>query len=695
MKIPLNKKYILVAIALIFTVFVFFFIPAKQSKYKVIVDENYFRETTTHILYFDNDKDNKPEKIIYKEWNSPQAIELDTYDHDNKLIATSLIPKQKSPAYNNLPYVFKYNNNGNKKIAFLSEKKDSIFLNIFGNRKQSDKIYIDKIKNSEKSNSFSYEFITALDINNDEYNELYFYISEGFNLHPRKLYCVDITNKKILYKTPELGAYPKSVITLKTSNGLQFVMGTQASGFYKNDSIVELSDRKSYLLFFDKQLHRIKSPIELAGEYSFVQVFNLENRKDNRIAVFVSQLEENNYLPAIFILDKSLSIVKKYKLKNRMHAYDESIYLAYFNNEPCICFTSDKNDLVQFKLKHKVEKIKKLKGMKIPIFVKQDDLTKDGENEFLFRDLNSNLYAIYDNELKNPSFFTIPIKQVPLTNCKQFYLKNEGCFICEGKNSSIKLTYKYHKNYWSWNILHFILIFSVFIIVIYIIQEIGNYFLKEQMAMKKQIMELQYQNIKNQMDPHFTLNTLNLVSNSILNDDKHTAYDNFTQFTRLIHRMLSDTTAKLRSLKEEIDFTENYLSIQKNRFGGNFLYTFNIEAGIDLKILVPPLVIQSYVENSIKYGICNISIGEINITIKGSKKFIIIEILDNGVGIKASEKLSEKSTGMGNMLMNKFYDLLSYDNIQRISCKTENVKKDKALCGTRVTIKIPNNLKQI
>ena len=150
---------------------------------------------------------------------------------------------------------------------------------------------------------------------------------------------------------------------------------------------------------------------------------------------------------------------------------------------------------------------------------------------------------------------------------------------------------------------------------------------------------LEIKALQRQINPHFINNTIeSIYMMSIINNDTQVA-EMTSAFGRVVRYGISDSRDFV-TVKEEIDHLNEYLFIQKVRFGSNLSISFNIDEEIlDKKII--KLLLQPIVENSVQYGVELLDVAE-KITISGylSGDKLIFNIRDNGLGIE-EERLSE------------------------------------------------------
>ncbi len=151
--------------------------------------------------------------------------------------------------------------------------------------------------------------------------------------------------------------------------------------------------------------------------------------------------------------------------------------------------------------------------------------------------------------------------------------------------------------------------------------------------------------LKNQINPHFLFNTLNSVS-SLVRFDPDTAREMIIKLANILRRLLSSSDAFV-PLREEVEFIDNYLDIEVVRFGRDKLRVIKELEAESLDVMVPSMLLQPLVENSIKHGLASkIEGGSIYLRSRLVDSQLIIEVEDDGVGMGAAHLL-EKPAGLG------------------------------------------------
>jgi two-component sensor histidine kinase len=181
-----------------------------------------------------------------------------------------------------------------------------------------------------------------------------------------------------------------------------------------------------------------------------------------------------------------------------------------------------------------------------------------------------------------------------------------------------------------------------------------------------------------QINPHFMYNTLTTIA-SMCEIAPKQAKELTVDFSSFLRRNLNTLSSEdLVPFDREIEHVECYLKIEKARFGDrlNVLYSISCR-----DFYVPPLSIQTLVENAVKHGITKkASGGTVKITTFDDDKNYFVEIIDDGVGFDTEAKLADGKEHLG---INNVKGRLAG------TCKGKLTVKSTVGIGTRVTISIP------
>ena len=180
---------------------------------------------------------------------------------------------------------------------------------------------------------------------------------------------------------------------------------------------------------------------------------------------------------------------------------------------------------------------------------------------------------------------------------------------------------------------------------------------------------LALKSLRGQMNPHFIFNALNSVNQFIALSDERAANKYIAEFSKLMRLILDHSQLDFITLNEEKDILALYLKLEHNRFRDKFDYEFEIDEDLALEsTLIPPMLIQPYIENAIWHGLrYKEEKGHLNVSLQSVAGALEVNIIDDGIGRTRSRELKTKhqkvhqSTGLKNTkerikIINKIYD---------------------------------------
>ena len=162
---------------------------------------------------------------------------------------------------------------------------------------------------------------------------------------------------------------------------------------------------------------------------------------------------------------------------------------------------------------------------------------------------------------------------------------------------------------------------------------------------EKLLMAARVEALASQINPHFLFNTLTSIL-SLIRSQPETARVLIVKLSGLLRRLLS-SQEHFVTLREELEAIDEYLDIEKMRFGSKL----NIEKLIDpasLDVVVPSMLLQPIVENAIKHGL-EPKVGQGRIVIKSLREngHAVIDVIDDGVGVSSDDPVQVKGNGIG------------------------------------------------
>ena len=211
-------------------------------------------------------------------------------------------------------------------------------------------------------------------------------------------------------------------------------------------------------------------------------------------------------------------------------------------------------------------------------------------------------------------------------------------------------------------------------------------------AYSRELLELELKTLRSQMNPHFIFNSLNSIQKFIWENRQEDAAEYLSKFSRLMRMMLDNSMQKWIPLDQELTTLLLYVELEHRRSNNKFDYQIHVSDCLDVAaILVPPMLLQPYVENAIWHGLLS----------KGNRGYLYINVLqesenylqyvieDNGVGRWAKQKMNteQKTTSYGMQLTRQRIEMTEA-NGQNGSVLVEDVTTGT---GTRVIINLPLN----
>jgi two-component system, LytTR family, sensor kinase len=206
--------------------------------------------------------------------------------------------------------------------------------------------------------------------------------------------------------------------------------------------------------------------------------------------------------------------------------------------------------------------------------------------------------------------------------------------------------------------------------------------LRQEVAQRKQVQN-QIQSLRSQLDPHFIFNSLSSIQSLINRNDIEAANLYISKFGALLHEILEKSDTMMHPLALELQQVEHYLQLEQLRF--KFEYHIDVASSLNpSEIDIPIMLLQPYIENSIKHGIADKrEQGQIELSVVRQESTMVISISDNGIGYDAANK----GEGHGNRLVAERIEMVNkLLNNQQITIEL-NSEKGK---GTKITIYFAN-----
>lgn len=222
-----------------------------------------------------------------------------------------------------------------------------------------------------------------------------------------------------------------------------------------------------------------------------------------------------------------------------------------------------------------------------------------------------------------------------------------------------------------------------------------EYVKKEALKNKEKIASLKFQALNAQMNPHFINNLLVNIENLAAQGNFKEVKNSLAAFGQLVNLTLQATKSNLINLANEIEMATNYLNLQQLRFNKNLTFKINTSQLKDLEtenILVPPMILQPIIENSITHGFNNAT-KKCNINIDFSLQnndYLLCEVTDNGTENNNKESAKYRSAGISLKNINERLALLEQQKeVEKYVYLEKIFDEFNTLAGTKVVLKIP------
>lgn len=523
------------------------------------------------------------------------------------------------------------------------------------------------------------------DLNEDGTKELIFGITTGFSLYPRQIYAFDLANDSI-WTSPYNGYFLSDILqTDITGDGKPEIIPYGYAASNVHDTTVKYHDHSSWLMVLDRKLQFLFEPVELEGGFSNVMPFFFRRNGKTVFMAAVCPPMHKGDSAYLITFTKEGQISDKTILKYR---FNPVVLKDVKNRDDRILFSlHDTLELYDayFKLKKKVlmENIFKTFTM---------DIDDDGNDEIIVSQINSSKLTVFRNDLTHPVEFRAEGTGEDLLIYSVNRQKGQPAqFVYQcGQNLYIH-RYSLNPRY----NLRFVMYASVYLAILLftlLVRKIQRYQIQKKLDVEKKITDLQLQIVRNQLDPHFSMNAINSIISGIDNENREESREHLMYYAQMHRSLVLSSDQIVRSLQDELDFTADYLALEKYRFKDRFNFEISVKPDLNREILIPKMLLQIHVENAVKHGLtAKKSGGLVTVRCVQENSNLLIEVEDNRVGRQFAKANSEQSTGKGQKVMDEYIMLYNKYNKEKITCEIMDLfDTENNPAGTLVKIQITN-----
>lgn len=252
---------------------------------------------------------------------------------------------------------------------------------------------------------------------------------------------------------------------------------------------------------------------------------------------------------------------------------------------------------------------------------------------------------------------------------------------------SISVNAPFWQRWWFYVLL--VVVTSVFVALLF---QNRLQVIRKRAALAQQLTATQLTALKAQMNPHFMFNALNSIQSLVVQQDIKNSNKYLSKFSQLMRLVLNVSGKEEIVLQEEIKMLQLYLELEKLRFGTEFNYSIIANETLLFDTVLPPMIVQPYVENAIKHGLLHQ---------KGPKSLIIEFFLendqlicivqDNGIGRTRSTEIKTRAQqqhqSFAQSATEKRLNLLKSMTSKPFDVNIYDVIEDNEIRGTKVVLR--------
>ena len=246
-----------------------------------------------------------------------------------------------------------------------------------------------------------------------------------------------------------------------------------------------------------------------------------------------------------------------------------------------------------------------------------------------------------------------------------------------------------------WSMFLIVIIFIVMVALFYIVYRQQR--LREKNTLLKsenQRLTMEQKLLQVQLNPHFIFNAISNLQGLVATGDTTESVRYLQSFSGLLRGILEQNRKDFIEIKEEITSLNNYIQLQQMRYADVFNYEISVGDDLDLdEILIPPMLIQPFVENTIEHGFRNITYkGLLKISFKIDGEYLVITIDDNGCGLTKKADDKQKKQSLAQIILKERFDLLFTSRKQKAHFKVaDKVGADAKGVLVEIIMPIINN----
>ncbi|TCD16856.1 sensor histidine kinase [Pedobacter psychrodurus] len=264
--------------------------------------------------------------------------------------------------------------------------------------------------------------------------------------------------------------------------------------------------------------------------------------------------------------------------------------------------------------------------------------------------------------------------------------KDQNIAVLKSKNQLSESIIRQQK----WLIFSVLMVFLGTIALIYTIYRQRS--LKEKnklLRSENQRLNIEQKLLQAQLNPHFVFNAIANLQSLIASGDTSESVRYLSFFSKLLRNVLEQSRRDFIPIEEEIASLHNYMQLQQMRYHHLFDYEIVADELDTESTLIPPMLVQPFIENAIEHGFRNIQYrGMLKIQFKLANEQLLITVDDNGSGITKKGKLQSGKTSLAQVILKQRLQVLFKLDCQQanFAMVDKKINNDK---GIKVQITIP------
>ncbi len=686
-------------LAIVPAAILFLVLPIKFEKYKAEIVKQYLvgdKEDLKAGYFADLDQDGNADRVAIGIRNDfKPSIYRIQINNQNYTYNEEWVIRAEVVAH--APVLFEDTDGDRlKEVYFFTKASDSIFLNRldpFGNPEAGiASFYVDLISPDRGTFDLDIFALGFEDHDEDGVLDLTFAVIGGYCRQPRRLYRYNSASKDVAASEKTgigfIHMNPNMIVDADADGRNEYIVSTAS---YKNFSEIIVGntipyiDTSAWIAAYDDDLEFLFSPIPI------------------RQNIFIPGYILIDQVPHFYYVDRSLAndayeiIIRNWngeKVKSFPFPFavknllvvptvsnQQYSRIVVTSDEAFFYFDSNGEFIEQYPYNYLIH------GEGVLAL----DVLGDSKEEYIMT-TNDGFFFV-EHSLKNAVF--LPVSEniySPMRISLIQKAKRSGLVSINDNAKQMEVKLSLDPLYFWRHPIWFAIYLSV-VLLLWFTQVLQKKQSRQKYEAERKLMTFQFRAIKNQVDPHFTLNALNSIALMQEQGQTDKAAKFLMKFSRMIHHTLENSEKIETTLEEELDFVRDYLDVQQMRFRDAFTYEIILLDETLDELSIPRHLIHTFVENAVKHGLhsCEAD-GWLIVKIYRKLKTVFVEVEDNGIGREQAKKANTLSTRKGLKIIDELIAI--FEKLKNIQISYEIIdKKDEhsLATGTKVLIKIPDH----